>query len=129
MTTTYTAPLSEASEAASISALPQQVQWLIQDIAARYEAIIADKDSEIEGLEEAESEARGEANSAFDELESVRNDLNAAENEIDDIKQDVGQALANVRASYVPHWDANLFRALDDVAKALAKFGIEEVKP
>ena len=86
MTPTYTAPLSEASEAARIAVLPQQVQWLIQDIAARYEAIIDDKDSEIEGLEEAEMEAQSEADSAFNELESVRNDLNAAENALDNAR-------------------------------------------
>jgi len=35
-------------------------------------------------------------------------------------------ALANtlraVRASYAPHWDANLFRACDDHEKAIADF-------
>ena len=74
MTTTYTAP--------------QQVQWLIQDIAASYEALIADKDAEIEGLEDAEREAQSE-------LESVRNDLNAAENALENLET---EALDNARA-------------------------------
>ena len=97
MTPTYTAPLSEASEAARIAVLPQQVQWLIQDIAARYEAIIDDKDSEIEGLEEAEMEAQSEADSAFNELESVRNDLNAAENALENLETEI---LDNARACF-----------------------------
>ena len=37
--------------------------------------------------------------------------------------------LANVRAPYAPHWDANLFRALDDVAVAFAdSFGHERAQ-
>ena len=95
MTTTYTAPLSFAAEAARIAVLPQQVQWLIQDIAASYEALIADKDAEIEGLEDAEREAQSEADSAFNELESVRNDLNAAENALENLET---EALDNARA-------------------------------
>lgn len=83
MTETYTAPLSLNAESASIAALPQQVQWLIQDIAARYEAVIADKDYEIEDLKETERDAQMEADAAFNELESVRNDLSAAENALE----------------------------------------------
>ena len=97
MTTTYTAPLSEALEAARIAVLPQQVQWLIQDIAASYEALIADKDAEIEGLEDAEREAQSEAVSAFDELENVRYDLNAAENALENLET---ETLDNARACF-----------------------------
>lgn len=32
----------------------------------------------------------------------------------------IAAALADVRASYASHWDANLFRACDDHAKKMA---------
>ena len=32
----------------------------------------------------------------------------------------IARALADVRASYAPNWDANLFRACDDHAKRIA---------
>lgn len=32
----------------------------------------------------------------------------------------IAATLKKVRASYAPHWDSNLFRAVDDVARALA---------
>jgi hypothetical protein len=34
----------------------------------------------------------------------------------------LADTLRAVRASYSPHWDANLFRACDDHVKALADF-------
>ena len=94
---TYTAPLSAATEASAIAALPQQVQWLIQDIAARYEAVIAEKDDEIEGWEAECREKESEADSAFNELEDVRNDLNAAENALEHLET---ETLDNARACF-----------------------------
>jgi hypothetical protein len=34
----------------------------------------------------------------------------------------IAAALAAVRSSYAPHWDANLFRACDDHARRLADY-------
>jgi len=75
----YTAPHSEHEEQERISTLPQSVQWLIQDIAARYEEKIAELEGELEGEEERANDAENEANRAWNEASERQERIDALE--------------------------------------------------